>query len=429
MVSPARRRYNDPFAMPDHRPQDVPSVKPPGAPPSPLPEQLVTQPDELAACVAHLARCPTLGLDTEFIGENTYHPQLCLIQVATAETLYLIDPLSVGPLDAFWRVIVDPAVEVVVHAGREEVRLCYLASGQTPGNLVDLQLAAGLVGLAYPLGHGPLVREVLGIPLSKGETLTEWGTRPLTRSQIRYAFDDVRFLLAIWQRIAAQLDELGRREWAREEFARLVAAATPSAPADVAAAEKWRKLRGVGALDRRRLAIVRELFTWREEAAARHNRPPRTVVRDDLLIEIARRSPTKERDLHVVRGLAKRDLDAIMQAVERGRELPLELCPPQTERDQDPPQVGMVVAVLMAVLGDVCARQRLAANLVASTQDVKLLVRAHAQGAPPPAESLLTEGWRREHVLPHLLAVLEGRRGVRVKDVNADAPLAYEDKD
>ena len=111
----------------------------------------------------------------------------------------------------------------------------------------------------------------------------------------------------------------------------------------------------------------------------------------------------------MVRGLAKRDLDAIMQAVQRGRELPLELCPPLTERDQDPPQVGMVAAILMAVLGDVCARQRLAANLVASTQDVKLLVRAHAQGAPPPAESLLTEGWRREHVLPHLLATLTSR--------------------
>src|SRR6516164_2393257 len=122
-----------------------------------LVEELVTQPAELAACCAYHATCPRFGFDTEFVGENTYHPHLCLVQVATPERLILIDPLSVGPLDAFWKLVVDPANEVVVHAGREEVRLCRYWTGQTPGNLVDLQLAAGLAGLAYPLGHGALV--------------------------------------------------------------------------------------------------------------------------------------------------------------------------------------------------------------------------------------------------------------------------------
>jgi ribonuclease D len=403
-------------------------VKPPGAPSPQLPEQLVTTPEELAACVERLAQSPRLGFDTEFVGENTYHPQLCLVQVATAEALYLIDPLTVGSLEAFWRLVVDPAIETVVHAGREEVRLCYLAAGQPPGNLVDLQIAAGLAGLTYPLGHGPLVKEVLGVALAKGETLTEWGKRPLTRSQIRYAFDDVRYLLAVWERLSAKLDQLGRRGWAREEFDRLISVATPTKPAEAGASERWRKLRGVGPLDRRRLAIVRELYHWREEAAARHNRPARTIVRDDLLVEIARRSPTKERDLHVVRGLPKRDLEAIMAAVQRGRELPIEQCPAMAERDQDPPQTGMAVAILMAALGDFCAREQLASNLVAATQDVKLLVRAYAQGEAPPAESVLTGGWRRDHVLPHLAAVLAGRRAVRIHDVRAEAPLAYEDR-
>ena len=138
-----------------------------------LPEQIVTQPEELAAFCARLAAQPHFGFDTEFVGEDSYHPRLCLVQVATPEGLFLIDPLTAGSLDEFWRLVVDPARVVVVHAGREEVRLCRFWTGQTPGNLFDLQLAAGLTGLPYPLGHGPLVSQVLGVHLPKGETRTE----------------------------------------------------------------------------------------------------------------------------------------------------------------------------------------------------------------------------------------------------------------
>jgi ribonuclease D len=388
-----------------------------------LPEAIVGQPEELAACCAHLAACRRFGFDTEFVGEETYHPRLCLVQVATAERLYLIDPLSVGPLDAFWKLVVGPANLVVVHAGREEVRLCRLWTGQPPGNFFDLQIAAGLVGLGYPLGHGALVNQVVGVQLAKAETLTEWRDRPLTRAQIRYAFDDVRYLLPAWQRVARRLEDLGRVEWAREEFARLAGAVAP----DEVPAEKWRKLRGLGSLDRRRLAMVRALFNWREEAAARANRPARTIVRDDLLVEIARRNPQRERDLHPIRGLPRRDLPAIVQAVEAARALPLEQCPRVAEREQDPPQVGLVANVLQAVLGDLCARRSLAPSLVATVHDVKLLVRARLQGLPPPAESLLTQGWRGRHVLPDLLAVLEGRRRLRIADVRAEAPFVVED--
>ncbi len=387
-----------------------------------LPEQVITQPDELTDCCAYLAGCPRIGFDTEFVGEDSYHPRLCLVQVATDDRLLLIDPLTAGPLDIFWQLVVDPSRLVVVHAGREEVRLCHLWSGRTPGNLFDLQIAAGLVGLAYPLGHAALVSQLMGVQLAKGETLTEWRDRPLTRQQIRYAFDDVRYLLPCWQRVSDRLEKLGRTEWAREEFARLTANVTPE-DGQTVPAEKWRKLRGLGSLDRRRLAVVRELYTWREETAARINRPARTIIRDDLIIEIARRNPTRERDLQVIRGLPRRDLPGILQAVEQGRSLPIEQCPKVAEREQDPPQVTMTANVLGAVLGDLCARRQLAPNLVASGQDVKLLVRSRFQRSPLPDESLLTRGWRGEHILPDLLAVLDGRRAVRIADVRAEAPF------
>jgi ribonuclease D len=384
-------------------------------------EEIITHPEDLTACCAELAKCPCFGFDTEFVGEDTYHPSLCLVQVATPDCLYLIDPLTTGPLDAFWQLIVDPARVVVVHAGREEVRLCRLWTGRTPGNLFDLQLAAGLLGMAYPLGYGTLINQVLGVQMTKGETLTEWRHRPLTSGQIRYAFDDVRYLLPVWQRLSARLEEQGRSEWAREEFARLAANAAPEEPVQ----ERWRKLRGLGSLDRRRLAIVRALYTWREETAAKTNRPTRAIIHDDLIVEIARRNPARERDLQVVRGLPRRDLDAILQTVAEARRLPIEDCPAVHGRELDPPQVGRVGTVLSAVLGDVCARRSLAANLVASNNDVKLLVRARLAEQPLPSESLLTAGWRRMHILPDLLAVLEGRRLLRIADVKADAPFDY----
>ncbi len=384
-------------------------------------EEIITHPEDLAACCAELAKCTCLGFDTEFVGEDTYHPSLCLVQVATPECLYLIDPLTTGPLDAFWQLIVDPARVVVVHAGREEVRLCRLWTGGTPGNLFDLQLAAGLLGLAYPLGYGSLVNQVLGVQMSKGETLTEWRHRPLTSGQIRYAFDDVRYLLPVWQCLSTRLEEQGRTEWAREEFARLAINAAPEEPV----LERWRKLRGLGSLDRRRLAIVQALYNWREETAAKTNRPTRAIIRDDLIVEIARRNPTRERDLHVVRGLPRRDLDAILQTVAEARRLPLGECPAVHGRELDPPQVGLVVNVLSAVLGDVCVRRHLAPNLVASNNDVRMLVRARLADQPLPAESLLTTGWRGTHILPDLLAVLEGRRLLRIADVKLDAPFDY----
>jgi ribonuclease D len=385
-----------------------------------LPEQIVTRPEELDACCATLAACRLFGFDTEFVGEDTYHPRLCLVQVATAQRLFLIDPLTVGPLDRFWGLIIDPANRVVVHAGREEVRLCRLWTGRTPGDLFDLQIAAGLVGFPYPLGHAALVQQLLGVQLAKGETRTEWRDRPLTPRQIRYAFDDVRYLLPLYRSLADRLTQLGRMEWAREEFARLAAYAAPEEPA----VEKWRKLRGIGSLDRRGLAILRELCHWREATAARTNRPARTILRDDLLSEIARRGPSQERDLQVIRGVPRRDLPAIVEAVRRARALALEECPPLVGREQDPPQVPLLAGVLGAVLGDFCARNHLAANLVASGQDVKVLVRAHVQGGGPPTESLLVQGWRGRHILPELEAVLEGRRSVRVVNVRSESPFA-----
>jgi ribonuclease D len=393
-------------------------------------EILITDATALAACCTHVTREAQIGLDTEFVGEDSYHPKVCLIQIATREALYLIDPFAFAEdeLRPLWELIVDGARVVVVHAGREEVRLCHRSIGRMPANLFDLQIAAGLIGMVYPVGHGTLVGELLHQRLAKGETLTEWRTRPLTRAQLRYAFDDVRFLLPLWQQLNARLEQLDRLAWAHEDFARLCTQSTPEEPGQPSTADKWRRLRGAGGLDRRHLGILREMFLWREQEAERANRPPRTVLRDDLLIEVARRHLKNEQELHVVRGVARRHTAALWQAIERARALPVDELPLPVEREQDPVQVGLVGNLLGAALVDFANRLEIAPNLIASGQDVKLLVRARLLGLPAPAESMLSRGWRGTHILPHLEAILDGRRSVTVADVRSDTPFSYVDQ-
>jgi ribonuclease D len=409
--------------QPVPRPSGINSSMPTAGRRPELQEQLVTRPEDLPACCEHIAASGRFGLDTEFVGEDTYHPHLCLIQVATIERLILIDPLTVPCLDAFWRLVTDPANEVIVHAGREEVRLCRLSTGQQPGRLFDLQIAAGLVGLPYPLGHGTLVSQLLGVQLSKAEKLTEWRKRPLTRAQVRYALDDVRYLLPLWERLHERLKERNRLEWADEEFARLM---TNAAPEEIAP-ERWRRLRGLGSLDRRRLAVVRELYSWREETAARTNRPARAICRDDLIVEIARHSGARDRDLQVVRGLPRRYVPEILEIVDRAAALPEIAWPALPGRDQDPLQLVLLANVLMALLGDQCIRQELAPNLVASGSDLRALVRAKLRGQGLPSDSLLTQGWRAQNILPELVAMLEGRRSLRIADPMSEAPFAVDD--
>ncbi len=373
-------------------------------------EQIVNRPEHVAEACAHLAASDRFGLDTEFVGEDSYRPRLCLIQVATPEKLILIDPFTAGPLECVWNVLVDPRKEVVVHAGREEVRLCHLLAGKRPARVFDLQIAAGLVGLNYPLGHAALVSHVLQINLPKSETLTEWRDRPLTDRQIRYAFDDVRYLLALERELSRRLERLERTDWAREEFEQLVSNSLEEEPL----VEKWRRLKGLGSLGRRQLAIVREIFRWREETADRLNRPPRTLCRDDLIIEIARRNPTRAKDLAVVRGLPRRDHEAILSAVEHGRKVPLEQCPVPLEREQDPPQVGWLTGLLSAVLGQWSREVGVAASLAATVADLRQLVRSYVYADQPPPPSRLDAGWRFRHLRPLLEGVLRGERLLRV---------------
>ena len=385
----------------------------------PLPEDVVASPAALAECLSHLKTTSRLAFDTEFVGEDSYRPELCLVQVATEERLYLIDPFACGPLEPFWELLLDPARTVIAHAGREEVRMCHFGIGQPPSRLFDVQIAAALTGLAYPIGYAGLVQGLLGARAHKSETLTDWRRRPLTAAQMKYAYDDVRYLLPIHDRLTRELGELQRNPWAEEEFTQFVKWAT----ADDPAIEKWRKLKGIGGLRPRELAIVRAVFAWRDQYAARLNRPPRVLLRDELIVEIARRPPSRAEDIHNLRGVPRSEAGAIAAAVRAAQSLTPEEHPPAAEREIDMPHVVQLAGFLNVVLADYCGRAKLAPNFVASSSDLKGLVRARQTDGKLPDDSPFRSGWRAEHIRPYLESVLDGSLAVRVVDPTSAVPF------
>jgi ribonuclease D len=179
---------------------------------------LITTDEALDELLTHVRASGVMAFDTEFVSEDTFEPVLCLVQVATRERLANIDPLAFRDLSQFWDVVLDPAVQVVMHAAGEDLRICRLRTGRVPARVFDVQIAAGLVGFGYPLSLSNLAHQTVGATLFGGETRTDWRRRPLSPGQLRYAVDDVRYLLPMADLIAEQLRAMSRDAWAEEEF-------------------------------------------------------------------------------------------------------------------------------------------------------------------------------------------------------------------
>ena len=288
----------------------------------------ITTESQLDEFCEGLAACPWIALDTEFVSENSYRPELCLIQVSTPQGLAMIDTMVVRDVRPFWQAVVDGNHETIVHAGRGEMEFCLLAVDQLPKNLFDVQLAAGLAGIEYPAGYGTLVAKLLGESSQKQETRTDWRKRPLSKRQIDYAVQDVYYLGLIRDRTYALLEELGRLSWMKEE--------TESWRQELCRAmssERWRRVSGNSGLDQRSLAIVHELWKWREAEAKHRDQPARRVLRDDLIIELAKRQTADVKRIRAVRGLERGDLlrkiNDIAACIQRALTLPAEECPPR----------------------------------------------------------------------------------------------------
>jgi ribonuclease D len=366
------------------------------------------------ARLAELARADgRLGLDTEFMPEGRYRPLLCLVQIAAGGEIAVLDPLEGFDPAPLAEVLADPDVEVVVHAGRQDVAILRREWRTDFSNVFDTQVAAGFAGFSAQAGYNGLLHDVLKVRLPKTASFTRWDARPLTDEQVRYARGDVEHLLALRDELAARLESRGRLEWALEECRAIAEATDERDPAEV-----WRRLPRVNGLDARDRAVARELAAWRERTAAEEDRPVGSVLRDPTVVELAKRQPAGRRELAQIRGVnpdvVRRRGDAVLEAIARGKAAePVHL--DDGDRLQTESVDGPVIALAEALVRSRAQAAGLAYELIAARADLAPIVVAARRGAEEPDVRTL-RGWRRELVGAELLELLAGRRSLTVAD-------------
>lgn len=378
--------------------------------PSSTPLQYITDRKGLDSLCRTLHQSPRLALDTEFIGEESFVPRLELIQVATEQTAAIIDFPAVqadGSLDEFWEIVCRSDVEKIVHAGRQDLDLFAAHAGQIPKPFFDTQIAAAMVGYGAQVAYANLVHRLHGTKLEKAHTFTNWSARPLSCDQLTYALGDVQYLLSIHEHLHGRLTELGRLEWANEEFARLENLVGEKSREPQ---ERYQRIRGWDSLKPKAAVVLRELAAWRETEARRRNVPRGRILRDEVILQLARHPPKTVEELRSLRGVhpseAERNGDQMIATIQSA----LALHPsawPAMPRDRKPePESTGLVELLQAVLKARAAAEGIAPSLLATTADVQALIESKRRRVP--ADLPLLRGWRRQLVGELVLQVLQG---------------------
>jgi len=358
---------------------------------------LITSAEQLSAAVFRMRGATRLAIDTEFMRERTYYPQLCLVQVATDADCVLIDPLNGLDLAELLELLAEPGRVKVVHAARQDLEVLYLAGGRVPLPVFDTQIAAALIGLAPQVGYAELVARQLGHSIDKGQTRTDWSRRPLSPEQLAYAADDVHHLLELHTSLLAELQKRGRQHWLDEDA---------SVYADetlyhTEPAEAWRRLKGIGRLKPAQRAVARELARWREERAIASDRPRGWILHDEVLLAIAAAAPRSVDELATVRGLQPAILrkrgEELLGIIEAARSKAEEPEVDLPGRRLEPDESALVGRLLDEVRAE-SDRLGISAELLATRRDVEALVRDQRDPA-------LLRGWRRGAIGERLLAL------------------------
>jgi ribonuclease D len=377
------------------------------------PAALVDSAAEFRELIDHLRSCGRFAYDSEFIGELTYVPKLCLIQVASAGRVVLIDPLAGLELNAFWELIADPGIEKIVHAGQQDLEPVVRHLNRPPANVFDTQICAGFIGLPYPLSLLKLVNELAGVKLGKGLTFSHWDQRPLSPMQLRYAADDVRYLVLVRDEIGKRLATAGHTDWATEECANQcdprLFAFDPR--------QQYLRVRGAGSLPPRNLAVLRELTIWRDAAARLNDVPPRAFLKDEIMIELSR-NPVKSIDkLDRVRGLP-RPVESqhgarIVELTASAMGLPQSELPPVRDIEPSPGEKFRTDS-LWAVAQALCAGQLLDVAAVTNRQEINEFYRHFTTPSDGAEPHRLVTGWRRQALGEPLLSILRGEAQVQL---------------
>ncbi len=367
---------------------------------------LIEDSASLAALCKRLAKSPFVAVDTEFMRENTFWPDLCLIQIADEHEAAAIDPkaegLDLGPLMDLLTNNED--VLKVVHAGGQDIEIIYNITGKTPHPLFDTQIAAMALGLGEQVGYSNLVESYLGVHLDKGARFTDWARRPLDKRQIDYAIGDVTHLSVIFPKMVSKLRKTGRGEWLDEEMERI---ADPSNYV-TAPETAWKRVR-VASRKAEVLGRLKALAAWREREAQGKNLPRGRIVKDETLADIASHPPRSQSDLNKVRGLSaawgNNDIGSrLMTAIAESTPMSADEMPPRDDRKPGLGKEGALIADLLKLLLKIRSREiDVAARLLARSEELELLAAGQREGLN------ILRGWRFEQFGQDALAVVEGR--------------------
>jgi len=386
----------------------------------------IDNPSELAKACNKLAEAKVLCVDTEFHRESTYYAEFALIQIASREVCYLIDPLAIDDLSPMWQIILDPSILKVFHAARQDVEIIVNKTGKLPLPLFDTQVAAALLGHGQQVGFGNLVQKVVGKTLPKGESYTNWMKRPLTDNQLTYAADDVIYLMPVYQHLCEQLQATKRADWLAEEQAVLC---NPDTYANHPEQAFWR-VKGFSRLKPRQLAVLRELAAWREIETQNRDLPRRRLLQDEPLLSLARKTELKEEHLAQIRGLnsgiTKRFGSDIVAAWQRGMESDKNDWPRAPSTPSHTEGTEMRMELLMTLVRLRAEQVEIASNILASRSDVAALASWANHGnttdwSRPPDNPCL-QGWRRKLVGDDLLLMLQGKLCLRL-DPETNMPV------
>jgi ribonuclease D len=375
--------------------------------------------DELAAAAHASGR---IALDTEFMGEGRYRTLLCLVQLAVGgsstdipeQRIELLDPLAedldAAPLAA---VLADPAVQVVVHAGRQDVALIRRRLQTEVANVFDTQVAAGFAGLGAQSSYESLLADLLGLRVKKSASFTRWDARPLSAEQREYAREDVVHLLELAAELERRLDASGRLQWAQEECVMLERSSDERDLERIFM--RLPRIRGMSPSSR---PVARELVEWRERTASRHDRPVQSVLSDAALVEIAKRKPASRRELEQIRGVGtgggQRRAEDLLEVIKSGRGRPPDPAPAEERGAAPRPDDAPLVALAEALIRARARQVGLAYELLAARADLQAIVTSHREGNGE-ADVRTLRGWRRELVGAELLELLDGHLSLSVQ--------------
>ncbi|MFC0589057.1 ribonuclease D [Novosphingobium aquiterrae] len=382
---------------------------------------LITTSAQLADLCARLSKADFICVDTEFMRENTYWPELCLIQVADEHEATAVDPLAKDiDMSPLLDLLVDNEdVLKVFHAGGQDVEIVYNLTGRTPHPIFDTQIAMMAISQSEQIGYSNLVESWLGLQIDKGARFTDWSRRPLSERQIEYAIGDVTHLAKIFPKILNRLKKTGRGVWLNIEMEKL---ADPAGYRNDPALS-WLRIKAAGR-NPAMLGRLKAIAQWREIEAQDKNIPRGRIARDETLADIASHPPKKQEDLAKVRGLSPGWKDneigrRLMQAIENSVPLSDDELPPRTPRGAPLGKEGALVADLLKLLLKIRSREiDVAARLLARSEDLELLA-AGVRQLP------MLEGWRFEVFGKDALDLVEGKMAFAV--VNGKLKMTHVD--